>query len=93
VRIIEQTGLAEILLPDNTSATGSYHLVIEPSATLAKGVLRLDDGQEAHTAMGARNVTIRFDKRVELPVSVHLYVPAAGFIAFTCPEASALVRA
>ena len=42
--------------------------------------------------MGARSVTVRFDKRVELPVSVHLYVPAAGFLAFTCTEASALVR-
>ena len=93
MRIIEKTGLAEILLPDNSSATGSYHVVIEPSATLAKGVLRLDEGQAAHTAMGARSVRIRFDKRVELPVSVHLYVPGAGFIAFTCPEASALVRA
>jgi hypothetical protein len=93
VRIIEKTGVAEVLLPDHTIATGSYHVVIEPTATLARGVLRLDDGQIAHTAMGARSVTVRFDKRVELPVSVHLYVPAAGFIAFTCPEASALVRA
>ena len=42
--------------------------------------------------MGARSVSIRFDQRVELKVSVHLYVPAAGFIAFTCAEASAIVR-
>ena len=93
MRVIEKTGVAEVLLPDHTTATGSYHVVIEPSATLARGVLRLDDGQIADTAMGARSVTVRFDKRVELPVSVHLFVPAAGFIAFTCPEASALVRA
>jgi hypothetical protein len=92
VHIIEKSGLAEVLLPDNSSATGSYHLVIEPAATFAKGVVRLDQGQRAHTAMGARSVNIRFDQRVELKVSVHLYVPAAGFIAFTCAEASAIVR-
>ena len=92
MRIIEKTGLAEVLLPDSTRATGSYHLVVEPAATLAKGVVRLDQGQQAHAAMGARSVSIRFDQRVELKVSVHLYVPAAGFIAFTCAEASAIVR-
>ena len=92
VQVIEKTGLAQVLLPDNRSATGSYHLVIEPTASFAKGVVRLDQGQQAHATLGARCVRIRFDQRVELQVSVHLYVPAAGLIAFTCTEASAIVR-
>jgi hypothetical protein len=40
--------------------------------------------------MAGRAVRVRFDWRVELPVEVTLYVPAAGFIAFTCSDATAL---
>ena len=92
MRVIQKTGIAEVLLPDNTTATGSYVVIFEPAATMAKGVLRLDEGQAAHTAMGPRTVTVRFDRRTELQVSIHLFVPAAGFIAFTCLEAQELVR-
>jgi hypothetical protein len=92
LRVIQKSGIAEVLLPDNTTATGSYVVVFEPTATTAKGVLRLDDGQAAHTAMGPREVTMRFDRKMDLRVNVHLFVPAAGFIAFTCLEAQELVR-
>jgi hypothetical protein len=92
LRVIQKSGTAEALLPDDTTATGSYVVVFEPSATTAKGVLRLDDGQAVHMAMGPRVVTMRFDHRTELRVDVHLFVPAAGFIAFTCLEAQELVR-
>jgi hypothetical protein len=93
LRVIQKTGIAEVLLPDNTTATGSYVVVFEPSATRAKGVLRLDDSQAAaHTAIAPRVVTVRFDGKTELRVNVHLFVPAAGFMVFTCLEAQELVR-
>ena len=77
-------------------ATGTYEVTLDQSVpavgtarhTSAKGVIRLRHGETAHRAMAGRSVRVRFDGRVELPVEVTLYVPAAGFIAFTSSDAS-----
>ena len=90
MQTIERTGVAEVLLPDDTTAPGTYHVVIERSATVAKGIIRLEEGHSAPRVMGARRVRVRFNGKTELLVSVYLYIPAAGFIAFTSPEAAAL---
>jgi hypothetical protein len=78
------TGTYEITLDRTVSAVGSAR------STTAKGVIRLRSRESAHRAMVGRSVQVRFDWKVELPVEVTLYVPAAGFIAFTCSDASEL---
>ena len=97
--VIQRTGAAEILASGESVATGTYEVTLDQSVpaigaerrTSARGVIRLRLGNAAHRAMAGRSVQVRFDWRVEMPVEVTLFVPAAGFIAFTCAEASALV--
>jgi hypothetical protein len=99
VPVIQRTGAAEIILSGESVATGTYEVTLDQSVptmgtarrTSAKGVIRLRFGDNAHRAMTGRTVRVRFDGTVELPVDVTLYVPAAGFIAFTCSEASGLL--
>ena len=93
---IQRAGAAEIILSGEPVATGTYEVTLDQSVpalgtarrTTAKGVIRLRHGETAHRAMAGRSVQVRFDEKVELPVEVTLYVPAAGFIAFTCSDAS-----
>jgi hypothetical protein len=96
--VIQRTGAAEIIASGESVATGTYEATLDQTVptlgtgrTSAKGVIRLRFGQNAHRAMTGRSVRVRFDWRVELPVEVTLYVPAAGFIAFTCSDASPIV--
>jgi len=87
------------MLSGEPVATGTYEVTLDQTVpamgtarrTSAKGVIRLRFGDFAHRAMTGRSVRIRFDARVELPVDVTLYVPAAGFIAFTCSDASPML--
>jgi len=96
VPVIQRTGAAEIILSGEPVAAGIYEVTLDQSVpavgtvrrTTAKGVIRLRHGEMAHRAMAGRSVRVRFDERVELPVEVTLYVPAAGFIAFTCSDAA-----
>ena len=96
--VIQRTGAAEILASGDPVATGTYEATLDRSVpavgtarrTTAKGVIRLRSRETALRAMVGRLVRVRFDWRVELPIEVTLYVPAAGFIAFTCSDASEL---
>lgn len=96
--VVQRTGAAEILASGEPVATGTYEVTLDRSVpavgtarrTSAKGVIRLRSRETAHRAMLGRSVRVRFDWRVELAVEVTLYVPAAGFIAFTCSDASEL---
>jgi hypothetical protein len=98
--VTERVGEAEVLLGDTVVAKGSYSLVIEPPALdarrphegrrRARGTLRLEDGHTAHKAMAAPAVRVRLDRSVEVTVEVHLYVPGAAFVAFTCADGAVL---
>jgi hypothetical protein len=98
--LTEWLGVAEVLLDDSVLATGQYHLVLEhpdeagePAAgPRARGTIRLDQGSGTHRAMSAPAVRIRLDHATELVAEVHLYVPGAGFVAFTCSDRCALQK-
>ena len=103
--LTEWAGLAEILLEGSILATGSCHLVVEklrsqgapgqgePTQEIlasARGTIRLDKGDRAHRAMDAGPVRVRLGGAIELRVDVHLYVPTARFLAFTCSDVTGI---
>jgi hypothetical protein len=99
--VTEKVGEVEVLLGESVVASGTYNLVIEPhppggrkqeSRRPARGTLRLREGHSAHRAMAAPTVRIRLDRAVDITVEVHLYVPGASFVAFTCDDCDALAQ-
>ena len=104
--LTEWVGFAEILLGNSVLATGSCHLVVEklrsrgatPEGnghdvlTGARGTIRLDKGESVPGTVADGPVRIRLVGTVELMVDVHLLVPAAGFLAFTCSDVAGVER-
>ena len=96
----EKIGVAEVLVGDSVVGTGAYSVIIEQLAqngayetrARARGTLRLQEGHTAHKAMAAPAVRVRLDKEIEVIVEVHLYVPGASFVAFTCSDEKALAH-
>jgi len=92
MQLVAKSGTAEVVLSDDSTARGHYQVVFERTSPIARGILRLDEGQPATDAGVKRLARIRFDGATELEVDVYLCVPEARVIAFTCAEASELAR-
>jgi hypothetical protein len=92
MQLVAKSGTAEVVLSDDSTASGRYQVVFERSGPIARGIVRLDEGQPSGDAGVKRQARIRFDGATELEVDVYLCVPEARVIAFTCSEATELAR-
>jgi hypothetical protein len=93
--MIEKQGRVDVVRGD-VAITGSYHLVIDETATpaSARGTARIfDRPHQVHRALAVERILLCFDGHAEVEVEVTVYVPGASFFAFVCRDASPLLTA